>query len=122
MKRTDVRSLLAALALLLAGCSSGSDLSASSPPTSSAGTVSIVMKSLDFSPISVHARVGQTVTWTNDDEAPHNVTYISGPRFRSSRRILAIGKTFSIHLGQRGTIHYICTLHSWMHATIVVSG
>jgi len=79
------------------------------------------MKSLDFSPTAVKATIGQTVTWTNEDQAPHNVTYVSGPRFRSSRRMMTIGQRFSIALGQPGTIHYICTLHPWMKATIIVS-
>ena len=80
------------------------------------------MKSLDFSPLTVRARVGQTVTWTNEDQAPHNVTYVSGPRFGSSQQRLAIGKQFSIHLTEAGTIRYICTLHPWMQASIIVSG
>ena len=28
---------------------------------------------------------------------------------------------FSVRLTQAGTIHYFCTLHPWMKATIVVS-
>jgi amicyanin len=130
MRRADRRhtpALLAALALLIAGCGSGSDLPASSSgdpgaPTSASGTVSVVMKSLEFSPLTMHARVGQTVTWTNDDEAPHNVTYVSGPRFRSSRPRLSLGQQFSLHLTEAGTIHYICTLHPWMRASVIVSG
>ncbi len=112
---------LAAVAVLIAGCGSGSDLPAASAGGAS-GTVPVVMKSLEFSPLTIHARVEQTVTWTNDDEAPHNVTYVSGPRFRSSRRKMAIGVRFSIHLTEAGTIHYICTLHPWMRAAIIVSG
>lgn len=79
------------------------------------------MKSLDFNPISVHARVGQTVVWTNDDEAAHNVTYVSGPRFTSSRPMLRLGAKFSLRLTEPGTIHYYCSLHPWMKSTIVVS-
>ena len=79
------------------------------------------MKSLDFSPLSVDAHVGQRVVWTNDDAAPHNVTYVSGPAFRSSREQLTLGQRFSIKLTQAGTIHYVCTIHPWMKATIVVS-
>ncbi len=126
-ERRHAPAVLAVAALLIAGCGSGSDLPASSTqdagaPTGASGTVSVVMKSLDFSPLTVRARVGQTVTWTNEDEAPHNVTYVSGPRFGSSQQRLAIGKQFSIHLTEAGTIRYICTLHPWMRASIIVSG
>jgi plastocyanin len=81
----------------------------------------VVMKSLDFTPTAVDAKVGQRVMWTNDDSAPHNVTYVSGPRFTSSRRVLSPGARFSIKLTQSGTIHYYCSIHPWMTATIVVS-
>ena len=122
---------LAAVALATAGCGTGSDLPASSGTnattqqanagTPSGKTVSVVMKSLDFSPLGVKAHVGDTVTWLNEDQAPHNVTYVSGPRFRSSQRRMRIGERFSITLNTAGTIHYVCTLHPWMQATIVVS-
>ena len=78
------------------------------------------MKVLEFTPAQIDAKVGQTVTWTNEDTSPHNVTYGSGPRFRSSPRHLNPGSKFSIKLTQAGTIHYFCTLHSWMKGTIVV--
>ena len=114
------------LAMSIAGCSSGSDLgsgSATQPAdttSSSAGVVRVVMQSLDFSPIAIKAKVGQQVVWTNLDAAAHNVTYVSGPSFNSSRT-LTRGKHFSIRLEEPGTIHYVCTLHPWMKATIVVS-
>ncbi len=110
------------LALLVAGCGTGSDLktNGSTAQLASSGPVRIVMKSLAFSPTSIKAKVGQTVTWTNEDQAPHNVTYVSGPRFKSSRLMLTIGKRFSIKLTEPGTIRYVCTLHPWMKAEIVV--
>jgi len=78
------------------------------------------MKTLEFTPAAVHANVGQRVVWMNDDSSPHNVTYVSGPRFTSSRRMRP-GATFSIGLTAPGTIHYFCTIHPWMRATITVS-
>jgi len=114
-------------ALLAAGCGSGSDLG--SQPTAqtdtsapaAAGTVKVVLKSLFFNPPAVHAKVGQWVTWTQEDQAPHNVTYVSGLKFASSGTLVKLGSTFSIRLTEPGTIHYVCTLHPWMKATIVVS-
>jgi plastocyanin len=121
-----LRLAVVVLAISIAGCSSGSDLGpqgATQPgdaTPSSGGAVHVVMQSLDFSPTAVTAKVGQEVVWTNNDAAPHNVTYVSGPRFNSSRT-LTRGKQFSIRLDQPGTVHYVCTLHPWMKATIVVS-
>ncbi len=120
--------VLAALALALAGCGSSSSSSTSSTTVSQAPadtggsgpTKHVVMRSLYFNPSVVDAKVGQRVVWNNQDYARHNVTYISGPQFTSSR-VLSHGATFSIKLSQAGTIHYYCTIHPWMKATIVVS-
>jgi plastocyanin len=78
------------------------------------------MKSLAFAPDTVHATVGQTVEWTNDDTPAHNVTYVSGPKFASSPTMNP-GAKFSIKLTQAGTIHYFCSIHPFMKATIVVT-
>jgi plastocyanin len=114
--------IAAALALLVAGCGSNSQTTTqASAPDQTGNTVHVVMAHLDFSPLALNAKVGQRVVWTNEDSAPHNVTYISGPVFKSSRRVLRPGAKFSITLTQAGTIHYYCTIHPWMRATISVS-
>jgi plastocyanin len=115
-----------ALASLAAGCGSGSgstaatqgDSGSSAPHT---GTVKVVMQTLAFEPASIHAGVGQTVVWTNEDNVPHNVIYVSGPRFTSSRPRIKNGTKFSIKLTQAGTIHYYCSIHPWMKGTIAVA-
>jgi plastocyanin len=78
------------------------------------------MKVLEFTPAAVGVRVGQRVVWTNHDTSPHNVTYVSGPKFKSSGTLHPGGR-FSLKVTSPGTIHYFCTLHPWMKATIVVS-
>ena len=118
-----------ALALIVSGCGTGADLGSSAPTQAaqnvaaggSGKTLHVVMKSLGFSPAALSAGVGDEVVWTNEDQAPHNVTYVSGPRFSSSRPMMTIGKRFSLRLNQPGTIHYYCTIHPWMKATITVA-
>jgi plastocyanin len=78
------------------------------------------MKNIAFDPQSLNAKVGQTVVFTNNDSPPHNVTYVSGPKFTSSSTINP-GGTFSLKLTKAGTIHYVCTIHPNMTATITVS-
>ena len=78
------------------------------------------MKNLAFHPVAIHAKVGQTVKWTNDDTPTHNVTYVSGPKFTSSGT-MNTGATFSLKVTQAGTIHYFCSIHPFMKATIVVT-
>lgn len=116
------------LALATAGCGSGSISTSSSDvgtgpaaqTTDSGGTARVVMRILAFTPTIVHAKVGQRIMWVNEDSSPHDVRYVSGPRFTSSR-VLSPGAKFSIKLTQSGTIHYFCSLHPWMKATVVVS-
>ena len=124
--RSAALPVAAVFAVAASGCGTGSDLpshsttSSSVPTTDTGATVHIVMRSLFFNPPAVNAPVGQRVTWTNEDVAAHNVTYVSGPRFRSSRRRLTRGEQFSIKLTQVGTIHYVCTIHPFMKATLIV--
>lgn len=117
--------VLLGVGAVLGGCGTGSDLPSSSTGAASsapvaAGTVNVVMQSLSFMPDSIAGKVGQRVLWTNQDSSPHNVLYVSGPRFASSQ-ILQPGQKFSIRLTQTGTIHYYCSIHPWMKATVVVS-
>lgn len=133
MKRPLLLALPLAL-MALAGCGSSSSSSttnataaASSPTTaatSAAGTPSfalgVTMKNLAFSPASIQAKVGQTVEWTNQDAPPHNVVYVSGPKFAPSGTLNSGGQ-FKLKLTQAGTIHYICSIHPFMKATIVVT-
>jgi plastocyanin len=79
------------------------------------------MKALAFVPSEVRTRVGQRVVWTNYDHVFHNVIYVSGPRFKSSRRKMRAGTDFKLELTRTGTIHYFCSIHPWMKGTIVVS-
>jgi plastocyanin len=111
------------LACCAAGCGSSSSGSAATTKDSAphSGDVKVSMQTLAFVPDTIHAGVGQTVVWTNDDNVRHNVIYVSGPKFTSSRPRIRNGSTFSVKLAQPGTIHYFCSIHPWMKGTIVVS-
>jgi plastocyanin len=121
------------LVLMLVGCGSSSSSSSSTSSSataatttqagsgaSSGGKVSIAMANISFVPAAVHARVGQTVQWTNRDSVEHNVTYVSGPAFTSSNTF-GPGVGFTIKLTKAGTIRYRCTIHPGMDGSIVVA-
>jgi plastocyanin len=112
-----------ALALGVAACggdddSGGGGSTATSSAASSGGGVTIKMQNIQFAPKDTTVKVGQKVTWTNDDSTDHNVTADSGADFKSKD----FGKdgTFSFTPDQAGTIKYECTLHPGMTATITV--
>lgn len=104
--------------------SAGAATPAASVPQASTGpggTINDVINNLQFNPATIHATVGQKVTWTNHDGPPHNVTYQSGPRFPNSPRILYPGHSYTITLTRPGTITYFCSIHPFMRGTIVVA-
>ncbi|MGZ4627045.1 MAG: cupredoxin domain-containing protein [Kineosporiaceae bacterium] len=78
------------------------------------------MQNIAFNPVTTHAKVGDTVTWTNNDQVGHNVTYVSGPSFASSQTF-GNGGTFKLKLTKAGKISYRCTIHPGMNGTIVVA-
>jgi amicyanin len=130
--------LLIAAALALAGCGGGGSSSSSSTPSgggnattqssgpttqsggggNATGAVAIDMKNIAFSPKTVTVKVGQKITWTNEDSVPHNVTSKSGAKISSPT--FNKGGTFSFTPTKAGTIDYVCTIHPGMEGTIVV--
>lgn len=129
----DMRRILLALsavvALAAAGCgssnssstSSGSSTSGSSTAASSSGGgVAIKMQNIAFDPKAVSVKVGQKVTWTNEDSVDHNVTSQSGETIKSDN--FGKGGTFSFTPTKAGTIKYVCTIHPGMTATLTVTG
>jgi len=129
--RRILLALGAVVALAAAGCggsnsgstSSGSSSSASTSTAgaaSSGGGVAIKMQNIAFDPKSVTVKVGQKVTWTNDDTVDHNVTSQSGETIKSDN--FGKGGTFSFTPTKAGTIKYVCTIHPGMTATLTVTG
>ena len=127
--RRILLALGAVVALAAAGCggsdsNSTSSASSSSAPASTAaasssgGGVTIKMQNIAFDPKAVTVKVGQKITWTNDDSTDHNVTADSGADFKSDN----FGKdgTFEFTPDKAGTIKYECTIHPGMTATLTV--
>ena len=122
--------LCAVVALAVAGCGSSNDSSSSSSTgsastpaassSSSSGGVAIKMQNIAFDPKAVTVKVGQKITWTNDDSTDHNVTANSGADFKSDN--FGKGGTFSFTPTKAGTIKYVCTIHPGMDATLTVTG
>jgi plastocyanin len=94
-----------------------------SPADRSAGgarksaSASVTMGDLFFSPTSVSIAVGDTVTWHNTGQAPHNATADDGS-FKTPD--LNNGQSASETFNQAGTFSYICTIHPNMKGTIRV--
>jgi amicyanin len=85
----------------------------------SAATSQVAMQNYAFSPASLTVHVGDTVTWTQHDTAPHNVVTTSAPVAISGPQ-LSQGQTWSYTFSQAGTYSYYCTVHPDMRAQVVV--
>lgn len=100
-------------------------------PTPAAGTstesataksndiVSITIRNIQFVPHDTQVKVGQKVTWENDDEPAHNVTATKGADFKSDT--LNKGATFDYTPTKVGTIEYVCTIHPGQDGRLIVT-
>ena len=120
------------IALPLAGCAgSGSTASttmaemtttAAAGDTTAAVTTSvkneISIKGNAFSPDNLSIKVGDTVTWINNDSYAHTIK-ASKSEFDSGN--MASGAKFSFTFDKEGTYDYICGIHTFMTGKIVVT-
>ena len=75
-------------------------------------------KSYRFEPEAITIPVGATVTWTNDDNFTHNVTFEG-----SEPMTMSPGATTTRTFDSAGTFPYQCTLHPQdMQGTVEVTG
>ena len=93
---------------------------AASKPASSkaAEPVSASIQGFAFAPQELKVKVGQEITWTNEDSAPHTVTATSGAEFDSGT--MDQGATYTWKATKAGTVEYFCAIHPSMVGTITV--
>ncbi|MFG2783309.1 plastocyanin/azurin family copper-binding protein [Streptomyces prunicolor] len=85
----------------------------------SAASYHVLMKGYAFSPTALTITAGTTVTWTNEDTAPHDVKTTSGPVTVHSP-MLSKGQSWSFTFTTAGSYGYVCTVHPDMTAQMVV--
>jgi plastocyanin len=82
------------------------------------GGAEVSMEGIAFEPADVTVAVGDTVTWTNNDSVPHDVTADS---FSSGEPGgMSGGDTFEHTFDEAGTFDYVCTVHPGMEGSVVV--
>lgn len=72
-----------------------------------------------FRPVRLTIERGDSVTWRNDDGAPHGLQFDDRS---AADDLLFPGKTFSRRFDTAGSFDYHCSVHPYMAGTIVVSG
>jgi plastocyanin len=142
MRRRALAAVPVLAALALAGCGTSSatgsaapattapttampsmSMPATDPSTTAAttapiGTTAVTIENFAFSPATLTVKAGATVTWTNKDQDPHTAT-ARDKAFSSPT--LNTGQSFSYTFKTPGSYAYLCTIHPFMTATVVVT-
>ena len=82
-----------------------------------AGEIAVNIDNFSFKPRSLTVRAGSSVTWTNNDDLPHNVESTTG---KFSSQVLDTGQTYTFSFKDSGSYRYYCKIHPMMQAVISV--
>ena len=85
--------------------------------SSEEGAAQVGIENFTFSPGEVTAAVGETITWTNSDSAPHTATLDDDS---CSTDNIAQGATAGLVFDAAGTYPYHCKIHPNMTGTITI--
>ncbi|RZS31260.1 amicyanin [Herbihabitans rhizosphaerae] len=89
------------------------------PGSAAAASAHVMIAQYAYGPSTVTVTAGDTVSWTNHDQAPHDVVTTSGPaQLRSP--MMSNGQSWSFRFTQPGTYSYYCSVHPDMKAKVVV--
>ncbi len=87
------------------------------PATGVAGTATVSIANFAFMPAELTVATGDTVTWSNDDGAPHGLAYKDGAQ---GTNLLLPGAKFARTFDRAGSYDYICTVHPYMSGKVIV--
>jgi YVTN family beta-propeller protein len=82
-----------------------------------AAGAAISIANFAFTPGDIKIAPGATVTWSNDDGAPHGLAYKDGVK---GTDVLLPGEKFSRTYDNPGTFDYICSVHPYMMGKVTV--
>jgi plastocyanin len=81
---------------------------------------SVSQKGKSFAPATMNVRVGDTLTFQNDDDVTHNAFSTSkGNEFNS--KVQLPGNASNVSFKEAGTVEVRCAFHPKMKLTVVVS-
>ncbi len=115
---------LAAVVLLMSACggSSGGAMAmpvGGGPATEAPANTDLVqITNFAFAPAVITVAAGATVTWTNEDTTQHDVF---APPVGLQSPVLNQNDSYAHTFSSPGTYPYICSIHPFMHGTVVVT-
>ena len=108
------------LAGMAGGCTSAPSPSPANTQTASPGGSAIIIKNFAFDPPALTVKTGTSVTWTNQDPAPHAIVSDTGSPAPFSSGSLPAGASYTFTFTQAGTYPYSCSIHPSMKGSITV--
>ncbi|MGO4393757.1 plastocyanin/azurin family copper-binding protein [Variovorax sp. M-6] len=77
----------------------------------------VSIENFAFGPAQLAINVGDSVTWTNDDGAPHGLAFADGA---PGMALMLPGQSFSRAFPKPGAYDYVCAVHPYMTARVTV--
>lgn len=88
-------------------------------PVAPGGPADVVIRGFSFGPGALKVTAGQSVTWTNVDDSPHQISLVGSVKRRSE--LILKGQAATMQFDEAGNIAYVCGLHPGMKGTIEVA-
>lgn len=88
------------------------------------GVDTVPIEKMSFTKPEVTCKVGESITWTNNDDIAHNVHFRGGPAKgnpKAQGKMLAKGESYTVKFATAGEYNYVCTPHPMMKGKVVVS-
>lgn len=82
---------------------------------------SISIDDFAFNPAKLTIKKGTKITWTNNDDARHDITPTGGASDFVASKLLAKGESYEFTFNTVGTYTYKCSPHPYMKGTIEVT-
>ncbi|MDQ2973534.1 MAG: cupredoxin family copper-binding protein [bacterium] len=81
----------------------------------------ILIKDFKFGPTNLKIKKGTTVTWTNLDDARHDISPTEESDNFKSSELLSKDQSYTFTFNQAGTYEYNCSPHPYMKGTVEVT-
>lgn len=77
----------------------------------------VIIQGYAFSPETITVKVGDTITWTNNDSTEHSATADDGS---FDTGLFSQGQSKTVTFKKAGTFTYHCSAHPYMKGTVIV--
>lgn len=88
------------------------------------GVDTVPIESMSFTKPQVSCKVGESITWTNNDDIAHNVHFRAGPAKgtpKAQGKMLNKGESYTVKFATAGDYSYVCTPHPMMKGKVTVA-